>query len=205
MSRVRSYRRHKPSGQAVVTLNGKDHYLGPWRSRLSRMEYDRLTSEWLANGRYVRNPGASTDSTITELIALYWRFAERYYVKNGQPTKKLAAIRDTVKPLKRLYGQQLVRDFGPLKLKTIRQAMIDAHPCRGTVNDRIGRIKRMFKWATENELVPPDVFHGLQAVSGLRRGRSARSGHQGPQRAGPQSRRSHQRPPAHPDEGLRRS
>jgi integrase len=31
----------------------------------------------------------------------------------------------------------------------------------------------MFKWAVENELVPPSVHHGLIAVSGLRRGRSA--------------------------------
>ena len=25
-----SLRRHKPSARAVVTLNGKDHYVGPW-------------------------------------------------------------------------------------------------------------------------------------------------------------------------------
>ena len=28
--RTPSLRRHKPSAQAVVTLDGKDHYLGPW-------------------------------------------------------------------------------------------------------------------------------------------------------------------------------
>ena len=28
--RTPSYRLHKPSGQAVVTLDGRDHYLGPW-------------------------------------------------------------------------------------------------------------------------------------------------------------------------------
>lgn len=44
---------------------------------------------------------------------------------------------------------------------------------RGTINRQVARIKRLFKWATENGHVPPDVFHGLQAVSGLRRGRSA--------------------------------
>lgn len=36
--RVPSYRRHKPSGQAVVTLNGHDIYLGPWKSKVSRPE-----------------------------------------------------------------------------------------------------------------------------------------------------------------------
>jgi hypothetical protein len=50
-------RRHKPSRQAVVTLNGRDHYLGPWpdghKSPAAdvRDAYDALVAEWLANGR----------------------------------------------------------------------------------------------------------------------------------------------------------
>ena len=48
--RVPSYRRHKPSGQAVVTLNGRDIYLGKWDTKASRTEYDRLIGEWLAVG-----------------------------------------------------------------------------------------------------------------------------------------------------------
>ncbi len=39
--RVPSYRRHKPTGQAVVTLCGKDHYLGKWNTAASRAEYNR--------------------------------------------------------------------------------------------------------------------------------------------------------------------
>ena len=45
------YRKHRPSGQAVVTLDGRDHYLGPHGSEASLAAYDRLTGEWLANGR----------------------------------------------------------------------------------------------------------------------------------------------------------
>jgi hypothetical protein len=37
-SPIPSYRRHRASGQAVVTLNGVDHYLGPWNSLESRAE-----------------------------------------------------------------------------------------------------------------------------------------------------------------------
>lgn len=48
---VPSYRLHRPSGQAVVTLSGKDLYLGPHGSETSRAEYDRLVMEWLSNGR----------------------------------------------------------------------------------------------------------------------------------------------------------
>jgi hypothetical protein len=46
-----SYRLHRATGQAVVTLSGKDHYLGPHASAESRAEYDRLLAAWLANGR----------------------------------------------------------------------------------------------------------------------------------------------------------
>jgi len=44
-TRAPSYRLHRPSGQAVVTLDGRDHYLGKHGSRGSRAEYDRLVSE----------------------------------------------------------------------------------------------------------------------------------------------------------------
>ena len=32
------YRKHKASGQAVVTLNGRDHYLGPHGTKASKRE-----------------------------------------------------------------------------------------------------------------------------------------------------------------------
>ncbi len=31
--RTPSLRRHKPSGQVVVTLDGRDHYLGAWPAK----------------------------------------------------------------------------------------------------------------------------------------------------------------------------
>jgi integrase len=92
---------------------------------------------------------------------------------NGKPTTELHGIAPSVRFLRELYGHTLARDFGPLSLKTVRQKLIEAGLCRNEVNKRTGRIVRAFKWAVENELVPPSVHHGLRAVSGLRRGRSA--------------------------------
>lgn len=62
--RVPSYRHHKPSGQAVVTLDGRDFYLGPWNSKASRSEYERLTGEWSANGRRIPSDGDRADLRI---------------------------------------------------------------------------------------------------------------------------------------------
>ena len=67
------YRKHKASGQAVVTLNGVDHYLGPHATKASHAEYDRLISAWLANGRRLATP--ESDLTIVELLAAFRRHA----------------------------------------------------------------------------------------------------------------------------------
>jgi hypothetical protein len=38
------YRKHNPSGQAIVTLNGVDFYLGPHGTKASRLEYSRINA-----------------------------------------------------------------------------------------------------------------------------------------------------------------
>ena len=167
--RVPSYRRHKPTNQAVVTIDGRDFYLGKWNSKASTSEYDRLISEWTANGR--RLP-SNDDVTVVEVIAAYVKFAKGYYRKNGMVTREYGHVVEVLRMLNGLYGRKLANEFGPLALKAIRQRMIDKGLSRGYINECIGRITRCFKWAVENELVHPDVYHGLSAVSGLRKGRS---------------------------------
>jgi integrase len=50
--------------------------------------------------------------------------------------------------------------------------MIEAGLSRGVINQRVGRIKRLFRWAVENEVVSATVLHALQAVTGLQKGRT---------------------------------
>lgn len=169
-----SYRLHKPTGRAVVTLDGRDLYLGRFGSPESRAEYDRTIVEWLSNGRRLPSPlsGAGSDLTTNELALAYLAFADSYYVKHGKPTTETACIRVSIRPLRQLYGDTPAKDFGPLQLKAVRQAMIDSGLCRNEVNKRTGRIVRLFNWAVGEGMVPPSLHHGLQAVSGLRRGRA---------------------------------
>jgi hypothetical protein len=63
---IPSYRLHKPTGLAVVRLNGQDFYLGRHGEEPGRTEYERLISEWLANGR--RLPLELTTTPIEHLI-----------------------------------------------------------------------------------------------------------------------------------------
>ena len=110
--------------------------------------------------------------TVVELVGRYWPFVQTYYVKNGCPTDEQEAIRQALRHVNRLYGRAPAAEFGPLALKAVRQSMIDAGWCRSHINKQVGRVKRMFKWGVENELVPTSLYHGLQAVAGLRKGRS---------------------------------
>lgn len=177
-AKIPSYRLHKATGLAVVRLGGRDYYLGRHGTPESHAEYQRLIAEWLATPSRQSSLRSTHDRatdraglTLNELLVCYWKFVEQYYVKNGEPTGEQEAIRQSFRPLAELYGHTLVSDFGPASLKTVRQVMIDTDLCRNVINARIKRIRRIFKWGVENELVDPTILHGLQAVAPLKRGR----------------------------------
>jgi integrase len=175
---VPSYRRHKQSGQAVVTLRDatgrrRDVLLGKYGTAASRAAYARVIAEWEAAGGVLPAAAAAPDLTVNELLVAFWRHAEEHYRRpDGTPTQELAEFRYSLRPLRELYQHTPAKDFGPLALKAVRERMVEGELCRGVANQRIGRIRRVFRWAVEQELVPPSVYQGLLAVRGLQRGRS---------------------------------
>jgi integrase len=200
-AKVPTYRRHKQSGQAIVTLTDgmggrSDVLLGKFGSKESRVEYARVIAEWEAAGRRPPIKTSAPDLTINELALAYWRFVEGYYVKDGAPTSEQDTIRQALRFVRQLYGHSPATEFGPLALKAVRQAMV-RHPvtrkvkvtdpetgqvrrvvkviCHGLarrfINKQVGRIKRMFAWGVEEELVPAAVHQALLRVKGLAKGR----------------------------------
>lgn len=164
------YRPHAGSGQAVVTLSGETHYLGPFGSAESKAEYDRLLAEWIANNR---QPLRADDPTVTEVIAAFWAHAKNYYVNaDGSPAGELENYRLALKPLKTLYGEKPATEFGPLALKALMGEMVKFDWSRKYINRQAARVKGVFKWAVGNELIPPAVHQALAAVPGLRKGKS---------------------------------
>lgn len=121
-----SYRYHKPSGQGVVTLSGKDYYLGPWQSESSVTENRRLLAEWMAAAKSApaTDEGKPVAITIGELLAAYLVEAEVIYKKNGQPSSHFHNVKDGMIPLRELYAAEPIAAFGPLKLKAVRETFI---------------------------------------------------------------------------------
>ncbi len=166
------YRKHKASGQAIVTLNSRDYYLGPYGTKTSKLEYDRLVAEWLNSGRAIRPDEERADITMVELIASYLRFAKGYYRKNGKVTNEFTAITNALKVVKQFYGRTAANEFGPLRLQVVQSQMVKLGWCRSQINKQTGRVVRMFRWAVSKELVRSDIAAGLRELPGLRKGRS---------------------------------
>jgi integrase len=156
------------TGQAVVRLNGKDYYLGRHGSAQAQAKYQELISQWLAGGRIL--PNRDCEPSLNELLLAYDKHAETYYASVDKKSTEHACLRDALLIVKQMFGRTPARDFGPKKLKNVRQAMIAKNWCRTYVNHQIDRVRRMFRWAVSEEMVPGDIYHALQAVPGLRRG-----------------------------------
>jgi integrase len=168
-SDIPSYRRHRASGHAVVTLNGRDIYLGRHGSPQSRAEYDRVVNEWLALGRHLpdRCDGESGEWLVKELIHGY-----RAYVIANSSDYEVEKLAYALKPVRKMYGDTPASKFGPVAFQAVRQSMIDAGLGASTIRQRLGIIKRMVGWGVANEKLPGDALYRLQAVPQLRSGRN---------------------------------
>src|SRR5262249_6664326 len=157
----------------VVTLDGRDHYLGKFGSTVSEARYKALLAEWLTVGGAPRPREGAARPTVVELLAAYWKYAEQHYRdRDGEPSKELLNLRDALRPLRQLYGHHPADAFGPLALHAVREEMIRSGLARTTINWRVDRIRRLFKWAAGRELIPVAVHAALKAVEGLRQGRT---------------------------------
>src|SRR5690606_11807528 len=121
-----SYCHHKASGQAIVRLCGRDIYLGPHGTRLSRDNYDRVVSEWLAAGRRLPAIDASHDLSIAELVNAF-RKSDEIVDSQQQHYHQVMAL------LVRLYGRTPAAEFGPLALRAIRENLVAANWKRKTI------------------------------------------------------------------------
>ena len=124
--RVPSYRRHKPTGHAVVTINGQDIYLVRWNTAASRAEYERLIAEFLANGRRLQS---DADGTVVEVLNGYRKFAENYYRKDGRVANEYGGIKDALK---------LVREHLPIRTRIVPRAASKSFgmSARASLHDR---------------------------------------------------------------------
>lgn len=161
---------HKPTGQAYVRLPGNPNpeYLGEYGTAKSHKRYEVLIAKWLG-GTF----DADMESlTISRLAILFVDHSRQYYRKDGQETSEVHSIQTALRPLVKKCGREKVSQFGPRRLKAVRDEMIRLDWARTGINAAVRRITRMLRWAVENELADANVYQACKAVTGLRKGRS---------------------------------
>lgn len=176
LPQIRRQKRAQGADLAYVTLSGQRIYCGPWNTEEAQERYNREVAAWLARGRVM--PVDQNEITICELVDIYTAHIEREYPdsKSVQDRVRLALVY-----LTDLYSRLPVREFGPVALKSVRDRMIDRSIKEHmkdeglslkTVNERVGVVKALFRFGAENELIPGEVYHRVQSVRPLQRGKS---------------------------------
>lgn len=176
-SSVPSYSHHRASGQAFVKLpDGAGGYRFVYLGRHGSAESKEAYRRELAELDLRQNAEAAVlldDPTVTQIFAAFLKYAERHYRPTHRKTSsELSEYKAVSRITRELYGRVPAREFGPLALKAVRSAMIARSWARGFINQRVGRIKRVWKWAASEQLVPITTYQALATVAGLQRGRT---------------------------------
>lgn len=183
-----------PTPPRKTTHHGRTCYVTRWRGDLiegkraehanrwyveTEQEAIKLYAVWLnewERNPHVRNPSTQTVSTVADLSVVYYEYAKATYQKRGTPTSYVANIKGALGVLIAKQGDLPAGKLTPPMLANVRDAMIVTEDgetlTRKTVNMRVDCIRAMYRWAVEKGHVDANTWHGLKAVSSLRKGRS---------------------------------
>jgi len=185
--------RYHLSGQSVVTIDGRDFYLGRHNSPESLARYAVLIGIYQAGGLTLPegfdlsalddrvavltslSPVAASTHQEAEPIrvrhvtAAYRLVAATKYASNAQ---ELARIDKLTAELDTEAGDLLTTEYGPMKLQQQRQRWIDAGLSRLYCNRLTNLVIRMFRHAVSQELTAVAVVERLRSVEPLRAGQT---------------------------------
>lgn len=182
-SAIPPYRHHKSTGRAVVYVNRKSVFLGKYDSPESRQKYAEIISQ-ITSGDLTAgmSSGMSTAEKPAKrsVSSLCLRFvAEKL---PGYADAEQACFRGAMRILVGLFGETATDEFGPIRLRAVRAAMVEGDPnatgpdgqpkprkrwSRSFVNKEIKRLKHLFKWGVSWELVPASIAAALATVESL--------------------------------------
>jgi integrase len=161
-----AYTLHKATGQAFVRVEGRMVYLGKYGSPESRVRHRNIVAAAQARQEAF---DLMRPLSVGELCERFVQAMQREYGRRSWQDIEARAVALTV--CAKHAGMEAAT-FGPKALQDIRQAMLKQDRLtRYGINRRKQHIVAMFKWAVSEELVPPSVWHSLQAVRPIRRGR----------------------------------
>lgn len=113
------------------------------------------------------------NALVGEICAAYLEHAATYYRReDGTQTNEYRLTVTIVSALEPEHGSSAAK-FGRATLAAIRERMIAKGWTRQHVNAQVRRVRTMWRWAEEHELLPEGSWGRLMILRGLKKGRSA--------------------------------
>lgn len=164
------YRHRKDRDVGFVEVGKKHfHFPGKFNSPESLAAYNAYIDDYIQRHEDKSSRKPRCMMLILELCVAYLDHAKTYYRRaDGRPGTEYGVMKVVVAVLKEVAGETYVRDFGPLMLKKVRKAMVKKKWTRTSINKHVNRIRRIFKWGVENEIVDGAVLYRLRHVQPLR-------------------------------------
>ena len=158
-----SYRLHKGTGQAVVTIHGKDHYLGKHGTEESQQRYRQCLADlWSSGPTPKAAPSPIADVvTVTQLAIDFAKYAKNKY---GNKPEWKNQIKPVLKYIRETYGHLPASKFGPLRLESYRQDLADSGLSRLVVKRKSNYVVKMFQRAVKIERIPVELWQRLLAI-----------------------------------------
>jgi integrase len=156
------YRLHKATGQAVVTINNQDFYLGKHDSEASKRKYQQfIADKWNPPGTPLKPVVNENETTVARLAIEYAKSVKR---KHGDNSNEWKQVRLVLKTIRETYGHLAASEFGPIRMENYRQSLIDRGLSRGVVTRKSNYVIKMFRQAVKFELIPVELWQRLLAI-----------------------------------------
>jgi len=175
-----SMKRDRTTDRAYVRWKNTKIYFGKWASTEAARAFAKWLSDVISQPTIVK---PKDRITVTECVEHYMHHALRYYSRDGQPTGEYANVFYAMQSLLRFAGgrHDYAEEFGPRRLIEIQSALAsdtnedgsELKLARNTINARIHRIRRCFRWCASQELISAHIVTALDMVQGIPKGRTA--------------------------------
>lgn len=165
-----------------------------WFGHESNPESTERYSTWLVAVRRgesveisTKTPAKLQRATINELcLRFITEYCPRYRTSSGKQSAELRCFAGVVKLLRGHFGGLVADDFGAVRLRLLRDAMVESGWSRKFINKQVCRLRLLFRIGVSWEMVRPEVLTMLDSVPPLVAGETS-APERKPRRAVPQS------------------
>lgn len=160
--------RHRPSGQWVVKINRRMHYLGKDEQAARERYRDVIAAHWQGRSQPTRR------LLCSELL-------ERWLNDEGKRVRNFGRLQAAARAVNALHAGTPAAEFDQLALAAVRARLLARKGSttgralsRRYVNVLVNTIRQAFSWAAGRKLVPTQTLLDLRTLRPLRRGEGGR-------------------------------